>query len=70
MGLRMASPWKHPESGFFYLRERVPVAIAEQAKGRRVVAPVDGQPIAVAVNGLVKTVPSHQGRDHCQGTLP
>nr|WP_162623641.1 tyrosine-type recombinase/integrase [Paracoccus saliphilus] len=50
----MASPWKHPESGFFYLRERVPVAIAEQAKGRRVVVPVDGQPIAVAVNGLVK----------------
>ena len=54
MGLRMASPWKHPESGSFYLRERVPVAIAGQAKGRRVVVPVEGQPVEVAVNGWVK----------------
>lgn len=54
MGLRMASPTKHPKSGSFYLRERVPIIVAERAKGRRLVVPVGGQPTEVAVNGWVK----------------
>lgn len=54
MGLRMASPTKHPRSGSFYLRERVPATVAERAKGRRLIVPVGGQPTEVAVNGWVK----------------
>lgn len=54
MGLRMASPCKHPKSGIYYLRERVPSAIAEQAKGRRLAVPVGGQAVEVRANGWVK----------------
>lgn len=34
MGLRMATPWKHPNSGIFWLRRRVPADVVEVV-GRR-----------------------------------
>ncbi|MBV0892313.1 site-specific integrase [Paracoccus sp. Z118] len=47
MGLRMATPWKHPDTGVFYLRERVPAALVTKAKGRVV---------TLSFNGLTATV--------------
>jgi hypothetical protein len=42
MGLRMATPWMHP-NGTFYLRERVPRDIVTTANKREVVLPMEGQ---------------------------
>ncbi|WP_133397557.1 DUF6538 domain-containing protein [Palleronia sediminis] len=34
MGLKMATPWKHPDTGIFYVYERVPTDVLGVAKGR------------------------------------
>ena len=54
MGLRMASAWKHPATGTYYLRERVPADLVNRVKGRKVAVPVDGQPRQVILGELIK----------------
>jgi integrase len=54
MGLRMASPWKHPQTGTYYLRERVPLDLVDGVRGRRVTVPVNGQPRQVMLGEFVK----------------
>ncbi len=54
MGLRMASPWKHPATGSYYLRERIPQDLAGKLKGRKVAVPVGGQDRQVTLNETVK----------------
>ncbi|THD84794.1 hypothetical protein E7811_03445 [Aliigemmobacter aestuarii] len=44
MGLKMATPWKHPNSGIYYLLERVPSKLVDNAKCRTVIVPLDGKP--------------------------
>ncbi len=39
MILRMARPWKHPDSGYYYLRERLPRDLPLEARGLRVAFP-------------------------------
>ncbi len=50
----MASPWKHPATGSYYLRERVPQDLAGKLKGRKVAVPVGGQDRQVTLNETVK----------------
>ncbi|MBP1807695.1 DUF6538 domain-containing protein [Rubellimicrobium aerolatum] len=54
MGLRMATPWKHPTTGAYYLRERVPTDLIATVKGRKVVLTVDGQAKSVTLGETVK----------------
>ncbi len=41
MGIWMAHPWKHPDSGIYYLRERIPVDVLQRARGRSIDFPQD-----------------------------
>lgn len=54
MGLRMASVWKHPTTGTYYLRERVPADLVVRLRGRKVSLPVDGQHRPVTLGEFVK----------------
>ncbi|WP_299912002.1 tyrosine-type recombinase/integrase [uncultured Paracoccus sp.] len=54
MGLRMPTPWKHPDSGTYYLRERIPAGVVATAKGRTVSVSVDGLNFTVKLGGWVK----------------
>jgi hypothetical protein len=39
MILRMARPWKHSDSGIYYVRERLPRDIPAKARGLKVALP-------------------------------
>jgi hypothetical protein len=54
MGLRMASPWKHPETDSYYLRERVPLDLVGKVKGRKVTILVGGHGRSVTLGETVK----------------
>ena len=54
MILKMANPWKHPQTGVYYFRERVPARLRERLWGERFGLKVDGEPSPVTVNGFVK----------------
>lgn len=54
MGIRMATPWKHPGPGNFYLRERVPTDLTATVKGRKVSVLVNGQVRQVTLGETVK----------------
>ncbi|MCQ2005400.1 DUF6538 domain-containing protein [Rhizobium sp. NRK18] len=36
MSLRMATPWKHPKSGVYYFRKRVPINLVDAFRGKEV----------------------------------
>jgi hypothetical protein len=42
MVLRMARPWKHPDSGFYYVRLRIPADVRTTASSRQIILPKDG----------------------------
>jgi len=42
MGLPMPSPYKHPKTGVYYLRQRVPADLKDKAKGQTVALPING----------------------------
>lgn len=42
MSLSMPSPYKHPKTGVYYLRQRVPVDLKDKARGQTVSLQVDG----------------------------
>lgn len=54
MGLRMSTPWKHPESGTYYLFDRIPKRLLAAAKGKSVLLLVDGQACRVKLGQHVK----------------
>lgn len=54
MGLRMATPWEHPTTRVYYLRERVPLDLADQVKGRKVSLSVAGRVRQVTLGETVK----------------
>lgn len=39
MVLRMARPWKHPTTGIYYLRERIPRDVLAKARGTKITLP-------------------------------
>ena len=54
MSLSMPSPVKHPKTGTYYLRQRVPVDLKEKAKGKIVALPVDDTRKTVTIGESVK----------------
>ena len=54
MGLRMATPWQHPGTGSYYIRERVPADLATKTKGRVVSLDACGRSYRVKLNGWFK----------------
>ena len=54
MGLRMPTLWKHPDSGTYYLFERVPTRLRDAAQGKSVLLLVDGQACRVKLGQHVK----------------
>jgi len=42
MSLSMPSPYKHPKTGVYYLRQRVPADLKDKAKGQTVALPIAG----------------------------
>lgn len=54
MSLSMPSPVKHPKTGTYYLRQRVPVDLREKAKGKTVALPVNGGLKSVTIGESVK----------------
>lgn len=54
MSLSMPSPVKHPKTGTYYLRQRVPVDLKEKAKGKIVALPVYGGLKSVTIGEGVK----------------
>lgn len=54
MSLSMPSPVKHPKTGTYYLRQRVPVDLKEKAKGKIVALPVNDALKAVTIGESVK----------------
>lgn len=52
MVLRMATPWKHPDTGTYYINQRVPSDIVAKAKGRTVIIPLAGgeHPVKLGAN--------------------
>jgi integrase len=54
MGLRMSTPWKHPDSGTYYLNQRVPTDLVAKVKGRTVIITINGDDYAVKLGNTVK----------------
>lgn len=54
MSLLMPSPVKHPKTGTYYLRQRVPVDLKEKARGKSVALPVDKALKPVTIGESVK----------------
>ena len=54
MSLSMPSPFKHPATRVYYLRQRVPNDITAKAIGRLVSLPVGGKPKTVKIGSVVK----------------
>ena len=54
MVLKMASPWKDPKTGVFYLRVRVPLDLATTAKGRTFNVPVGDETVMAKAGEAVK----------------
>jgi len=54
MVLKMASPWKDPKTGTFYLRVRVPSDLVTKVKGQTISLPVGGATIRVKAGESVK----------------
>ncbi|KAB0538087.1 integrase [Pseudochrobactrum saccharolyticum] len=54
MGLPMPSPYKHPKTGVYYLRQRVPADLKDKARGRIVALPISGTLKSFTVGDGVK----------------
>lgn len=46
---RMPGPWKHPETGTYYLRERVPADLRSKAAGRSTCVSIGGSQVLVRI---------------------
>ncbi|MEL6059411.1 DUF6538 domain-containing protein [Methylobacterium sp. DCY52] len=54
MALSMARPWQHPETGTFYLRQRVPQDVLTRAKGQRLTLAIGEQAAAITIGKIVQ----------------
>src|SRR5687767_4226142 len=54
MVLSMSQPWKHPRTGVFYLRERVPADLKDKLKKQKLTVRVAGQDRTVTLNEFAK----------------
>ena len=54
MALMMSRPWKHPQTGAYYLRSRTPKDLLQKARGRKIALPVNGRATTVTVGDYVK----------------
>jgi integrase len=54
MVLKMASPWKDPKTGIFYLRVRVPSELVMKVKGRTITLPVGDTSVQAKIGETVK----------------
>jgi integrase len=53
MILKMARPWKHPQTGVFYYRQRPPASALERLKGERLALSVSGARVDILVRDIV-----------------
>jgi hypothetical protein len=49
MRLAMPGPWKHLNTGAYYLRQRVPSDLTKKAKGKLIAVPGNGTPKTVKI---------------------
>ncbi|ANY82977.1 hypothetical protein BB934_32690 (plasmid) [Microvirga ossetica] len=54
MVLKMASPWKDPKSGVFYLRVRVPTDLRAKVKGQTIGLPIGDKIVQAKAGETVK----------------
>lgn len=54
MVLSMPSPFKHPSTGVYWYRQRVPARVASAAKGKLVTVTVDGHPSSPTLGADIK----------------
>jgi hypothetical protein len=54
MVLSMPSPYKHPDTGVYWLRQRVPARLVSVARGKMVTVTVDGVPSTVKLGAEIK----------------
>lgn len=54
MVLRMSLPWRHPKSGIWYFRERVPASLRASLRGITITLTVAGEPRGVRVGEAIK----------------
>jgi integrase len=54
MVLKMASPWRDPQSGIFYLKIRVPSDLLPAAKGRTIFLPIGAESVQAKIGEVVK----------------
>ncbi len=54
MVLSMPSPFKHPATGVYWYRQRVPARLKSVAKGRAVTVTIDGYPSYPTIGDEIK----------------
>ncbi len=54
MVLSMPSPYKHPETGVYWYRQRVPARLVTSAKGKTVTVTIDGRPSRPKIGADIK----------------
>lgn len=54
MGLPIPAPYKHPKTGVYYLRQRVPADLKDKARGKIVALPISGTLKSFTVGDSVK----------------
>ena len=54
MVLSMPSPFKHPATGVYWYRQRVPARFASSVKGKMVTVTVDGHPSSPTLGADIK----------------
>lgn len=54
MALRMASPWKHPTTGIYYIRVRTPASLMRRVRGQTVILPTGEGTATVKITDWVK----------------
>jgi hypothetical protein len=67
MVLKMASIWKHPSTGVYYLRQRPPADPVEHVRGKKVTLPIGSIAQTITVRDIVqialKTKEPHLARE-------
>ncbi|HZH52719.1 MAG TPA: DUF6538 domain-containing protein [Microvirga sp.] len=54
MVISMSQPWKHPETGVWYFRGRVPADLKEKLAGQKLTIRVGGKDRTIVVRGIIK----------------
>ena len=54
MVISMSQPWKHPETGVWYFRGRIPAKLKDQLAGQKLTIRVAGSDRLVVVRDIIK----------------